>query len=65
VSFYYAHLNDFVASNGQHVSSGQLIGHNGNTGDAAGGPDHVHFEIHPSWAGSAAIDPYPSLSRVC
>jgi murein DD-endopeptidase MepM/ murein hydrolase activator NlpD len=65
VSFYYAHLNDFVASEGQHVSAGQLIGHNGNTGDAAGGPDHVHFEIHPGWAGSAAIDPYPSLSRVC
>lgn len=63
--FYYAHLNDFVAGDGASVKAGQLIGHNGNTGDASGGPDHVHFEIHPGQGWTQAIDPYPSLSRVC
>jgi murein DD-endopeptidase MepM/ murein hydrolase activator NlpD len=63
--FYYAHLNDFVAADGAQVKAGQLIGHNGNTGDAAGGPDHVHFEIHPGQGWTQAIDPYPSLVRVC
>jgi murein DD-endopeptidase MepM/ murein hydrolase activator NlpD len=63
--FYYAHLNDFTASDGQTVHAGQLIGHVGNTGDAAGGPTHVHFEIHPGQGWTQAIDPYPSLSKVC
>ncbi len=63
--FYYAHLNDFAAPDGAAVKAGQLIGHNGNTGDASGGPDHVHFEIHPGQGWTQAIDPYPSLVRVC
>jgi len=63
--FYYAHLNDFTASDGETVKAGQLIGHVGNTGDAAGGPTHVHFEIHPGEGWTQAIDPYPSLSKVC
>jgi murein DD-endopeptidase MepM/ murein hydrolase activator NlpD len=63
--FYYAHLNDFSAGDGQFVHAGQLIGHVGNTGDAAGGPTHVHFEIHPGQGWTQAIDPYPSLSKVC
>jgi murein DD-endopeptidase MepM/ murein hydrolase activator NlpD len=63
--FYYAHLNDFVAGDGAHVSVGQLIGHNGNTGDAAGGPAHVHFEIHPGVGWGPSIDPHASLMSVC
>jgi len=63
--FYYAHLNDFVAGDGQGVRAGQLIGHNGNTGDAVGGPSHVHFEIHPGQGWGPSIDPHPSLMSVC
>jgi murein DD-endopeptidase MepM/ murein hydrolase activator NlpD len=63
--FYYAHLNDFVAGDGQSVRAGQLIGHNGNTGDAAGGPSHVHFEIHPGQGWGPSIDPHASLMAVC
>ena len=63
--FYYAHLNDFVAPDGAHVSPGELIGHNGNTGDAAGGPSHVHFEIHPGEGWGPSIDPHSSLMAVC
>jgi murein DD-endopeptidase MepM/ murein hydrolase activator NlpD len=63
--YYYAHLNDFSVGDGASVHAGQLIGHVGNTGDAAGGPTHVHFEIHPGQGWTQAIDPYPSLSKVC
>ena len=61
--FYYAHLSSISVRAGQTVSAGQRLGANGNTGNARGGPPHLHFEIHPG--GGRAIDPYPSLARVC
>lgn len=47
--FYYAHLAAYsaVARDGAEVKAGQVIGFNGNSGDAQGTPFHVHFEIHP------------------
>ncbi len=44
--------------NGSRVKAGQIISYVGNTGDAAGGPCHLHFEYHK---GAAVSSPYPYL----
>ena len=48
--FYYAHLSAFspLAKNGRYVRAGDVLGFVGNTGDAAGTPTHLHFEVHPA-----------------
>ena len=47
--FYYAHLSAYspYAVNGAIVDAGDVLGFVGNTGDAAGTPYHLHFEVHP------------------
>jgi Peptidase family M23 len=61
--FSYAHLSAFAANIqiGQRVRMGQVIGYVGNTGDAAGGPTHLHFEVHPY--GGVAVPPKPYVDR--
>jgi murein DD-endopeptidase MepM/ murein hydrolase activator NlpD len=58
-SHYYAHL----ASYGRHVAGewvdvGDTLGYVGNTGNAQGGPTHLHYGIYTE---SGAINPYPFL----
>ncbi len=59
----YMHLRDkALVAEGDHVTTGQLVGYVGDTGDADG--CHLHFEIWtaPGWyAGGHPIDPLPSL----
>ena len=65
--FYYAHLAAYsqLARNGREVKAGQVIGFNGNSGDAQGTPFHVHFEVHPvgllPLGYDGVVDPYPYL----
>ena len=46
--YYYAHLKAGSTDNlhvGQHVSTGEVIGQVGKTGDAATTPSHLHFQV--------------------
>jgi murein DD-endopeptidase MepM/ murein hydrolase activator NlpD len=65
IAYYYAHLASFNVSSGQRVSQGQTIGFNGNSGNAMGGPPHVHFQLHPKGRGTPAVNPYPTLVAAC
>ncbi len=60
-TFIFMHLDHFAAglSAGDVLKPGDLIGYVGNTGNAAGGPTHLHFEIREN---RTPTDPYPRLT---
>jgi len=68
-TYYYAHLDDWfpvlgIAPDYDHavdVRAGDVLGYVGTTGNAAGGPPHLHFQVRQ---GSLVVDPFPELQAV-
>ena len=56
-SHYYAHLDTQLVTEGTRVAAGDPLGTVGSTGNAAGGPPHLHFGIYSG----APVDPLPYL----
>jgi murein DD-endopeptidase MepM/ murein hydrolase activator NlpD len=54
---WYCHQTSYTVSPGEHVSTGQLIGYVGSTGNTTG--PHLHLEVRPG--GGDPVDPYTAL----
>ena len=59
--YYYAHMQSRAdgLKPGDHVTLGTILGYVGNTGNAAGGPPHCHFEVHKP----DAVPPKPFVDK--
>jgi peptidoglycan LD-endopeptidase LytH len=62
-AYYYAHNQHNQVRLGQRVRAGQVIARVGATGNAKGGPPHLHFQIHPN--GGRPVPPDAVVRRWC
>jgi murein DD-endopeptidase MepM/ murein hydrolase activator NlpD len=56
--YYYGHLDSYVGSS-RRVFQGEMIGYNGDTGNAKFSTPHLHFQVHPG--GGRPVNPYPTV----
>jgi peptidoglycan LD-endopeptidase LytH len=61
--YYYAHLSAASVSPGQRVRAGEVVGANGNSGNARTTPPHLHWQFHPN--DGPAVNPYPLAAALC
>ncbi len=65
VEYYYAHLRGWapILQSGKSVKvqAGETLGYVGSSGNAAGKPPHLHFQMR---RGNNVTNPYPHLLRV-
>ena len=61
--FYLAHLSSLAAgfANGMAVTTGDIVGYVGDSGNAKGGAPHVHVGVYPR--GGPPVDPKPILDQ--
>ena len=60
LSLYYAHLDSQIVETGQRVTTGQVLGLVGNTGNARTTPAHLHFGIA---GGKGWVNPLPYVKN--
>jgi murein DD-endopeptidase MepM/ murein hydrolase activator NlpD len=60
-SYFYGHLEAWArgVADGLRVEAGEVVGYVGNSGNAAGLPTHLHFEVRD---GDRTLNPYPVLA---
>ena len=59
--YYGGHMDTFGKAG--KVKAGDVLGTVGSTGDADGGPPHLHFQIHPG--SGPSVNPYKALVAAC
>lgn len=62
LTFYYAHLDEYLVREGAWVQAGDIIGTVGNTGNARGVRPHLHFGVYRP--GRVPLDPAPLMVRL-
>jgi len=62
VTYIYYHLSEYVGGP-RRVAQGEVVARLGMTGNA--GAPHTHFEIRPGGRTANAINPFPTISKIC